>query len=316
MRYPLLILRDTPYAAAEAEEAYTLGVAAGLAPLFVPGVSELPAFRALARGEESLPAFVAAFPARVSPTTDDSPFFYEYSRPLPAHLLWLLGGLALLVLLVVGLAGKGVQGGGRRLTRWFHVAYFAALGGAFMLVEIPALQRSIFALGYPTLAFSVVLFALMTGAGIGSYLSAWVVHPNLERDMARASLLAAIVAAAWLWGAPSLLERWLQAGLLSRSLLAMGLLLPLGFFMGIPFPLGIRLMKREGQEAAVPWMWAVNGVVSVAGSVGAVAIAIVAGFSWAMTLGTVLYVAAAGLAWLGFRDPGSAAGLASRARAA
>ncbi|MEK7203883.1 MAG: hypothetical protein AAB254_00090, partial [candidate division NC10 bacterium] len=272
-----------------------------------------PVFRALARGEQSLQAFVATFPARVNPTTDDSPFFYEYSRPLPAHLLWLLGGVAVLLLLVVGLAGNVGNRGARPWGRWSPVAYFAALGGAFMLVEIPALQRSIFALGYPTLAFSVVLFALLTGAGIGSYLSAWVADADLKRGMTRASLLAGLLAAAWLWGAPILLEGWSGANLLARALLAMGLLFPLGFAMGIPFPLAIRLLNREGQEAVVPWMWAVNGVVSVVASVGAVAVAIVAGFSWAMALGTLLYVAAAGLARFGFGERDSPASLGPEA---
>lgn len=293
---PLLILRNIPYTQAEAEQAFTLGTAVGLFPLFIPGVFEDPLFAPLARGEQSLQAFVAAFPARVSSTSDDSPFFYEYSRPVPGHLLWLLGGVAVLGLLMVGLAGTVGRGGVPGWTHWSSVAYFAALGGAFMLLEIPVLQRSIFALGYPTLAFSVVLFALLTSAGIGSYLSAWVADADLERAMARASLLAGFLAAIWLWGAPLLLERWSAAGLLSRSVLVMGLLFPLGLAMGIPFPLGIRLLKREGQDSVVPWMWAINGVVSVTASVGSVAIAIMLGFSWAMALGAFLYVAAAGVA--------------------
>lgn len=182
-----------------------------------------------------------------------------------------------------------------------------------MLVEIPVLQRSIFALGYPTLAFSVVLFALLTGAGVGSYFSAWVADADLERGMARAGLLAGVLAAAWLWGAPRLLEGWPQADLLARSLVGMGLLFPLGVSMGVPFPLGIRLLRQAGRTPAVPWMWAVNGVVSVAASVGAVAIAIIAGFSWAMALGAVLYAVAAGLARGGFRVGGSTTGLGLQA---
>ncbi|MBI4537438.1 MAG: class I SAM-dependent methyltransferase [candidate division NC10 bacterium] len=298
--YPLLIFREAPYSPREAEEAFTQAVAAGMFPLFVPGVHDALGFGALVQDEQSLQAFTAAFPARITPTTDDSPFFYEFSRPLPSLLRWLLAGVVALLLLVTGVAGK-VEG--RRLrarTRWGSVAYFGALGGAFMLVEIPVLQRSIFALGFPTLAFSVVLFALLLGAGIGSYLSAWVDDAGLERAVTRASLLAGLLAATWLAIGPGLLEQWAGGGLLSRSLVAMGLLLPLGAAMGAPFPLGIRLLRRAGRTAAVPWMWAVNGVVSVAASVGAVAVAIVAGFSWAMALGAILYAAAAGLARLGF----------------
>lgn len=304
--YPLLILRDTPYSAAEAEQAFTAGVASGMVPLFVPGVIEFPLFRPLAAGEQSLQAFAAAFPAKVSPTTDDSPFFFEYSRSVPGHLLWLLVGAGGLMLAVVGFAG----GVGRRAAHgwgwWPSVGYFGALGGGFMLVEIPVLQRSILALGYPTLAFSVVLFALLTGAGIGSYMSAWVADADMERRMAQASLLAGVLAAAWLWGAPPLLQGWMETSLLSRSLLTMGLLLPLGVVMGMPFPLGIRLLKRQGQGGAVAWMWAVNGAVSVLASVGAVAIAIVSGFTWAMALGASLYIAAAGLGWFGLGRLGMA----------
>ncbi len=127
--YPLLIFRETPYSPREAEEAFTRGVAAGMFPLFVPGVHDALGIRALVQGEQSLQAFVAAFPARISPTTDDSPFFYEFSRGLPSHLWWLLAGVVVFLLLVTGVAGK-VEG--RRIqarARWTSVVYFAALGG-------------------------------------------------------------------------------------------------------------------------------------------------------------------------------------------
>lgn len=307
--YPLPMLRNTPYAPGEVEEIFRVGVGAGLFPFFVPGIHDALGFGRLASERQALLEFLSAFPARIAPTTDESPFFYEYSRWLAPHLLWLLGGVAFLTLVVLGIAGKAGGQPARKHAGWTPVAYFAALGGAFMLVEIPVLQRSILTLGYPILAFSVVLFALLTGAGVGSHLSAWVAGQRLARGMSWVSLLAGLLVIAWLWGGLPLLERWVGAGLLPRSVLTMGLLLPLGFFMGMPFPLGIRLLERDGQEAAVPWMWAVNGVASVLGSVAAVAIAIVAGFSWAMLLGAFLYAVAACLARLGLGSLHSSAGL-------
>jgi hypothetical protein len=60
-------------------------------------------------------------------------------------------------------------------------------------------------------------------------------------------------------------------------------------------------------------MWAVNGVVSVATSVGAVAVAIVGDFSWAIAMGAILYLAAAGLVRLGSQEVAGIAGLGIQA---
>jgi hypothetical protein len=62
-------------------------------------------------------------------------------------------------------------------------------------------------------------------------------------------------------------------------------ILPLGFMMGMFFPVGVRTLSLHFKHA-IPWAWAVNASVSVVGSVLAVLIALSAGFT------TVLYLAA------------------------
>jgi hypothetical protein len=55
--------------------------------------------------------------------------------------------------------------------------------------------------------------------------------------------------------------------------------MPLGFGVGFPFPLGIRLLKEVGREKHIPWMWGMNGVSSVVGSTMTIILAISLGFT-------------------------------------
>jgi hypothetical protein len=76
----------------------------------------------------------------------------------------------------------------------------------------------------------------------------------------------------------------------TRILISFLLLMPLGVFMGIPFPMGMKLLDEFGLEHYVPRMWGVNGIGSVLGAALAIALAISFGFSYAMTLGAILYI--------------------------
>ena len=67
------------------------------------------------------------------------------------------------------------------------------------------------------------------------------------------------------------------------------LLIPLGLLMGMPFPLGIRLVDRVN-PGLVAWAWGVNGFSSVVGSILAVMIAQSYGFSVVIGLAVVVYL--------------------------
>ena len=79
-------------------------------------------------------------------------------------------------------------------------------------------------------------------------------------------------------------------------------LLPLALFLGMPFPLGLRSVGHGG-ERHVALAWAVNGVMTVVGSAGAVTLAIVAGFGRVLLAGVVAYALAAVCAHFVLREP-------------
>ena len=54
--------------------------------------------------------------------------------------------------------------------------------------------------------------------------------------------------------------------------IALAVIGPLAFMMGMPMPSGLRILAAQGEDL-VPWAWGVNGVASVLGSVLAVVLA-------------------------------------------
>ena len=73
--------------------------------------------------------------------------------------------------------------------------------------------------------------------------------------------------------------------------MAVGLLFPIGFLMGMAFPLGMRAAAHRAPELA-PWLWGINGATSVCASVIAVAIALHWGIAASFWTGVACYVAA------------------------
>ncbi len=152
-----------------------------------PRQAEDETFSRIAAGGD-LSSLYAELPFDVSPTTDDSPFFFHMLRfrdilrtelsdgqgivsfNLRAVFIlgWLLLALAALTLLfvIVPLVIRSPLGGVGDLAPWFLV--FAGIGTGFMMIEISQMERLIVFLGHPVYALSVVLFTLLLSSGLGS----------------------------------------------------------------------------------------------------------------------------------------------------
>jgi hypothetical protein len=88
---------------------------------------------------------------------------------------------------------------------------------------------------------------------------------------------------------PLILDQLLGLDLAIRLLATVVMLVPLGFLMGFPFPLGLRLLKEMRMENYIPWMWGINGISSVLGSAMAIAIAISFGITQALLVAAGCY---------------------------
>jgi predicted membrane-bound spermidine synthase len=253
-----------------------------------------------------------AWPTRIAPSTDDSPFFFNSLRPRdllraqPAASEWrktnqgtvvlfvLFGAAALLVLLFVigplyAVRRRDLAGSAAGTLPW--LAYFAALGAGFILIEVALLQRFILLVGPPVYALTVVLFTLLLGGGLGAGMTA-----RLETERLRPALgllLPAIAALVVLYafGLPRAIDLLVPLERPARLGAAAALTLPLGILLGMPMPGGLRLLRAE-RPALLPWAWGLNGAASVTGSIGALVVAILSGFTAVLILGALAYLAA------------------------
>jgi spermidine synthase len=259
--------------------------------------------RAAAAGRED--QFRRDYPAIIWPATDDWPFFFQFSRwgdlidwlrdgsvrppVLPialSFLALLLGALMLLTVItpLVVFARRGL-----RMARPVpHIAYFALLGLAFLTIELFLMQRLALLLGGPGYSVTVVLMTLLLGGGLGSASSPWLLR-TLRGPLHLAFLLAGV--ALLLPALDEPLRRAITLGLPARIAVAAALTAPLGFLMGVWFPLGLDHLKATVPEL-VPWAWGVNGVFSVLAPILAIASATTIGETLTFLSAVPMYLAA------------------------
>ena len=65
-------------------------------------------------------------------------------------------------------------------------------------------------------------------------------------------------------------------------------MLPLAFFMGMPFPLALRQLQTDDARI-VPWAWGLNGFASVIAAAGAQLLAVEHGYTAVAFLGAAAY---------------------------
>jgi hypothetical protein len=90
----------------------------------------------------------------------------------------------------------------------------------------------------------------------------------------------------WVFGASLAQADWVKV------LISLGLILPLAFCMGRPFPLGLAGLAAQ-TPGLIPWAWGINGCASVLGALLATLAAIHLGISAVILLAVGLYVLAA-----------------------
>jgi len=281
----------------------------GFTVLYSPAREGVNPFERLFRGEDE-EEFFASFDYDVSPVTDDRPFFYYLVRPrdffrffagltgpdfddraliLIRNLLAVMSVfLVLFLLLPLLLRGRGGEVEWRRA--WPAVLFFAGLGLGFIVVEIALLKRFILLLGRPVFSVSVVLSVMLLAGGAGSYRARTLVG---RRDVLRrkcAILVILLLLATFLL--PVIIESALPLSLPARLLVTVLVVGCLGYLMGQPFPLGVALL-RSRQEALIPWVWGINGALSVLGSILTLVLAINFGYTTTMLVGPASYLAAA-----------------------
>lgn len=243
----------------------------------------------MAQGKVSPEELIKAASFEAREVTDDAPFFYKIDRGMPPVIVLLLIFSSITMILVWMIKPGYTNERDNPHNNILLLLLFSLLGTGFMLIEIPLIQKFILFLGQPVYSMAALLFSLLIGAGIGSWVGGTFWKRRILYKLRLASIMVGILAGIYILFLPHVFALLLGSSFYSRILMSFVLLSPLGFFMGMPFPLGMRLLGEMGLTRYIPRMWGVNGIGSVLGSGLAIALAISFGFSYAMLLGAILY---------------------------
>jgi hypothetical protein len=270
-------------------------------------------FFTLLRGSpEERGRFIDDYVYDLKPAVDDRPFFFDYFKlgrldeygalwkedvrsgwhpnfPV-GHAVLLISMLqivalavALIILPIRRLERQGVHT--ERRLRYF--LYFAALGMGFMFIEISLMQKFVLFLGNPTYSLSVVLAGMLVFSGLGALTTSRI--PRASRLVIYGILVAiAGVVAVDLWVVNDLLGSMLGWPLWGRILATLGVMAYTSFFLGMAFPLGVRVLEAR-DPVLIPWGWAINGFVSVLSSLLAIVLAMWLGFSAVLVIAVGVY---------------------------
>ncbi|MBU0707564.1 hypothetical protein KKG41_04295 [Patescibacteria group bacterium] len=174
------------------------------------------------------------------------------------------------------------------------LVYFVLLGLGFLTVEMFLMQKLVLFLGHPVYSLSVVLFSLLVFGGIGSYISGYIKYESLVPKLRIVLVALVLIFLANLLLLPIIFDTFLQSTQTLRFIISLLILLPLGILIGMPFPLGIKLVNQSHSKL-IPWIWGLNGGASVLGSILAFILSINFGFNLTLIVGAGFYILALGM---------------------
>ncbi len=166
--------------------------------------------------------------------------------------------------------------------------YFGCLGFGYMLIEIALMNKFNVLISHPTLSISIILFSMLSAGGFGS-LATNKIKSDLKNLIIILLILNIIIFVYIIF-----VNTWLKSiddsRFLYRTIKSILTLLPLSFFMGMPFPLGLKVLKNE--NSIIPWIWSINSGMGVLGAMFAFIFALNFGFTYTLYIAFGIYLLA------------------------
>ncbi|TNE85980.1 MAG: hypothetical protein EP330_23890 [Deltaproteobacteria bacterium] len=174
----------------------------------------------------------------------------------------------------------------------FGLLYACGLGYGYLGVETVLIHELVLFVGHPVYAVTVVICTMLLFSGLGSIVVGRLADEDLTRKLQ--GVLVAVLAL-------GLFQAFVVPGVLYESALGLPIvvrigltalfLAPLGFVMGMPFPMFLRVLRPEA-AGMVPWAWAFNGWMSVVASLGTVFVSRLYGYHQAFGVAIAAYLLA------------------------
>ncbi len=225
----------------------------------------------------------------LSPVTDNNPYpfnIYKNKKEVRDFLDIILKIAAVMLIPVLLLAV--FKYGSQRFRLVGHTVFFGLLGFGFMLVEIVLMQKYQNFIGSPIYSTIVIFGGLLLFSGLGSFFS---------RNFSKRTLVICICIIPLLilfqsFFIGDVFQLFAKFSFTSKLFIASGLIFPLAFLMGMPFPHAMEQVKQDVSNEYATLMFGVNGVLATVGVSLSIFLNVSYGMGYTLMLGFITYVAA------------------------
>ena len=169
-----------------------------------------------------------------------------------------------------------------RIIKKRPLIYFFAIGLSYLFIEIVLIQKFILFLGHVVFSSSAIIFSMLLFSSFGALYS----QKFRTKKLSRIIPILFILILFYVFFLDFIINLFISLNLVLKIILSIVLTAPLGFFMGFPFPLGIRTIKKE----LIPLAWAINGSASVLSPILAILIALFLGYNSVLFFGAIIYL--------------------------
>ncbi|MBZ0204449.1 MAG: hypothetical protein K8I03_15665 [Ignavibacteria bacterium] len=305
-----LLISKSPFTASDINMVDSLSKTFEFEGIVTPKEIKDSTFTLLTSSSDERSKFNSTFPVNIKSPTDDKPFFFHYlnfsdlfrlqfwqewDMAFNAKAIFILLTLAgtmtglsfLCIVIPLKITSKKVNLKGTLP----YFLFFSAIGLGFMLIEISQIQRLNIFLGHPTYSLAAALFTMLLSSGIGSYFSG-AAKPDIYRSSLIRFVILIFVLLLFGFITPSIIIAFREYSTAIRLLVSVLILFPMGLFLGMAFPIGMKLASKRSEGAITPWLWGINGVMSVLATVISIIIAMNYGISASYWSGAACYLLA------------------------
>ncbi|GAB4288704.1 MAG: hypothetical protein Kow0098_06190 [Ignavibacteriaceae bacterium] len=259
--------------------------------------------------KESREKFYSEYPFNITPATDEQPYFSQFltfdgimqlseifgQKLLPffeiGYILLYITFFQVLILSFILILLPQLKSGIRSRNRMKTLFYFSGIGIGYMFIEIVLIQKFTLYFGNVIYSAAAVVSLMLISSGTGSLVSQKMkALPNRIKGVTILIILSILFY--YLFLTP-ILNTTIIFTIPVKIIFTVLLVMPPAFFMGMPFPLGLRLLASVSEpwsNRQIAWAWGINGMFSVNGAVLATIVAVELGFKWVIILAAVAYI--------------------------
>lgn len=256
--------------------------------------------------------FVDAYDFDIRSATDNRPYFYNFFKPEVIKYIKTYGpsqipvtewGYLILIIILLPVLALSfifivlpllITGQKTTQVKKTIFAYFSLIAVGYFFIEMPMIQKMILFLGHPSYSLSVSIAGLLIFSGIGALFSERL-FPEKKRIL-YSSFVIIFITVVYLVSMDDIFSVLISCPIEQKIAFAIIIIAPLGFFMGIPLPCALAILK-EKDAFSLAWAWGINGFFSVVSILLATILAIIYGFKIVIIIAIICYACAGVLSY-------------------